>query len=352
MGATAAKVNTDERASYASSIEVRGPAGKHAIIQARAFVICAGTIESARLLLASRDRKPQGLGNDFDFVGRFFQDHPTSCTGLVVPSDRHRLEDLYGVLYRGKTWYWPKIALAPDLQRRCRSLNASAFLSFIYASPAIEVLRTAVRATRTGRALKFSRHQMQELLWGIPEVAQAGFRRYLLGRSPRSTPARIEFVCTIEQAPNPESRIFLSTETDRLGLPKVVVDWKLTAAERDTFRLTTAVAAAQFERERLGTIQPEPWLASDDLSTWDVWDNYHQAGTTRMSTSPQSGVVDLNGQVHGIDGLFIAGAPTFPTSGFANPVLTISALSLRLADYLKYRYFPQTKQIRSLSRNS
>jgi choline dehydrogenase-like flavoprotein len=58
-------------------------------------------------------------------------------------------------------------------------------------------------------------------------------------------------------------------------------------------------------------------------------------GTTRMHVDPRRGVVDFNCQVHGTNNLFIAGPSVFPTSGYANPVLTILALSLRLADHLK-----------------
>jgi choline dehydrogenase-like flavoprotein len=46
------------------------------------------------------------------------------------------------------------------------------------------------------------------------------------------------------------------------------------------------------------------------------------------------GVTDRHGRVHGADNLFVAGASNFPTAGFANPVLTIVALTLRLARHL------------------
>jgi choline dehydrogenase-like flavoprotein len=39
--------------------------------------------------------------------------------------------------------------------------------------------------------------------------------------------------------------------------------------------------------------------------------------------------------VHGIDNLFIAGASVFPTGSHVNPTLTIVALTVKLAHYLK-----------------
>ena len=62
---------------------------------------------------------------------------------------------------------------------------------------------------------------------------------------------------------------------------------------------------------------------------------YHHMGTTRMHRAPSEGVVDANCRVHGYANLFVAGSSVFPTSGNANPTLTIVALAIRLADHLK-----------------
>ena len=53
-----------------------------------------------------------------------------------------------------------------------------------------------------------------------------------------------------------------------------------------------------------------------------------------MSDDPRQGVVDADCRVHGYDNLFVAGSSVFSTSGWANPTLTILAMSLRLADRL------------------
>jgi choline dehydrogenase-like flavoprotein len=58
-------------------------------------------------------------------------------------------------------------------------------------------------------------------------------------------------------------------------------------------------------------------------------------GTTRMNRDPKQGVVDEHGRVHGVANLFVAGSSVFPTAGYANPTLTLLALTLRLADHLK-----------------
>ncbi|WP_257819422.1 GMC family oxidoreductase [Phenylobacterium sp. J367] len=57
-------------------------------------------------------------------------------------------------------------------------------------------------------------------------------------------------------------------------------------------------------------------------------------GATRMSETPETGMIDPNGRVHGISNLYVAGSSVFPTAGWANPTLTIMALSLPLAHHL------------------
>jgi choline dehydrogenase-like flavoprotein len=66
-----------------------------------------------------------------------------------------------------------------------------------------------------------------------------------------------------------------------------------------------------------------------------IFGNWHHLGTTRMHPDPARGVVDENCRVHEMTNLYIAGGSVFPTGGYANPSLTIVALSLRLADHLR-----------------
>ena len=48
---------------------------KHFLVKARTFVLAAGGIEVARLLLSSNHQILQGLGNRHDVVGRYYMTH-------------------------------------------------------------------------------------------------------------------------------------------------------------------------------------------------------------------------------------------------------------------------------------
>ena len=60
----------------------------------------------------------------------------------------------------------------------------------------------------------------------------------------------------------------------------------------------------------------------------------HNMGTCRMSAEPGDGVVDRWGRAHEIPNLFVSDGSQFPSSGAANPTLTIVALAVRQAEYI------------------
>jgi choline dehydrogenase-like flavoprotein len=96
--------------------------------------------------------------------------------------------------------------------------------------------------------------------------------------------------------------------------------------------------AEELGRLGVGRVRINELLLEND-SRWSEnlsWFGHHM-GTTRMSSDPRSGVVDADCRVHGMANLFVASSSVFPTSGFANPTLTILALALRIADHVKTR---------------
>jgi choline dehydrogenase-like flavoprotein len=91
------------------------------------------------------------------------------------------------------------------------------------------------------------------------------------------------------------------------------------------------------------------WVKQRDSFPDHFIDVAHPTGTTRMSDDPATGVVDKNGQVHGISGLYIAGSSTFPTAGHCNPTQMIVALAARLADHIKTTSRPEKISVPRLS---
>jgi choline dehydrogenase-like flavoprotein len=135
-----------------------------------------------------------------------------------------------------------------------------------------------------------------------------------------------------EQAPNPDSRITLGNDRDRYGVPRPVLDWRMTSADLESIRRSEDLIAAELELAGFGRIERR--LNEEDPPV--VFEgNHHHMGTTRMHPDPKRGVVDADGRVHGVRNLYVTGTSVFPTGGYINPTYTVVALAIRLGDHLK-----------------
>jgi choline dehydrogenase-like flavoprotein len=154
----------------------------------------------------------------------------------------------------------------------------------------------------------------------------------------------LHVIVRAEQAPNPDSRVLLSSERDALGVPRANLDWRLGAQDKHTVAMFAATLDEELRRLGIGELRSSDWLHDPD-PRWPVdptvsnhpIGGYHHMGTTRMSAVPAHGVVDADCRVHEYANLYIAGSSVFTTSGWANPTLTILALALRLAAHLDAR---------------
>lgn len=149
----------------------------------------------------------------------------------------------------------------------------------------------------------------------------------------------LALVVRAEQAPNPDSRVKLNGHKDATGMPRVALDWRLSAIDIDSVAGLVWAVDRESRRLGLGAVEPANWLAdpqkgwvSDDLVSAHPIGGFHHMGTTRMASDPRRGVTDGWGRVHGLPNLHVAGSSLFPTAGWANPTLTVLALALRTAD--------------------
>jgi choline dehydrogenase-like flavoprotein len=329
LNATATRIALAPSGDRFASLEISTPEGKRAEVRARACVVCTGAVENARLLLAS------GVGNRHDVVGRYFQDHPNGHCAVIESRDVGRLQELYGLLYKKRVRYLPRLVLSPAVQAEQRVLSCAAYPVFDFGEGSgIEASRRLYRATRGGRRPQQLRQELGRIVRDAPRLIPVAYRRLVHGRATLARPKAVTLQTHGEQAPNPDSRVTLSDRRDQLGEPLPKVDWRLGEQERRSAEVMVAQVAEQFARLGLGDVRPEPWLATPEWSS-QVTDSYHHTGTTRLGTDPRTSVLDPDGQVHGVEGLFVAGSSPFPAAGFVNPTLLIAVLAIRLADRLK-----------------
>jgi choline dehydrogenase-like flavoprotein len=327
----------DRSVRTVNEVRVKTLQGKEFSVKARHFILAAGGVENARLLLASNSSREAGLGNDHDLVGRHFMEHPYARLG-TVKSKPPRLDLSF---YADGSWLQganilPFLQLKPEVQAHHRLLGLKLEMRRLFQADGIRGTEAAKRLAKA-----WSNRQMR------PEVTADGLKvataphhvlHHLIHRMSVSRLAKLRWntpiilLAALEQVPDPTNRVVLSSERDRLGERKAALHFRVTDRDWDSFH--RSIALIDGELRELG-LQRQEQIPDPLASELQVRFGRHHMGTTRMHRDPKQGVVDENCRVHGIANIFVASSSVFPTGGHANATFTIAALTIRLADHLK-----------------
>jgi choline dehydrogenase-like flavoprotein len=315
LRANAIELIPDEQGRTIRRLEARTLQGRQLSFRARVFLLCAGSIENARLLLLSSSVDPRGIGNAHDLVGRYFAEHCVQSLKrrmiLAAPAGKRGFQEEH-------------------LQRRARKAGLPV-THVLFGFAATERLRR--RHSLLGFSLGMSRGGKLD-----PERMEDAVAALLASEPPSAADPReahgYDVWIMAEQAPNPNNRLYLVQEKDALGLRKTALDWKVTEADRRNMLQGMRLFSRDLARSGNGRVRV-PSL--DDFEGPFLVG--HQMGTTRMSADPRKGVTNPYGRVHDIANLFIAGSSVFPTYGYVNPTLTLLGTTLRTVDHIASLYW-------------
>ena len=261
--------------------------GANIVLQSKTYVLAAGALGSARLMLMS-----QGCGNSSDWVGRGLMFHvneifalwPRRSQQFEGASKAISLRDLYAM--DGQ-----RFGMVQSMGLEASYGNIAYYLVGLYE-------RSILRRFR----------RLKPLLTIIPALIAAR----ILGQ------AKV-FVGILEDLPYPENRVMLNpSETDKLSF-KYTISKEL-QQRRSKFRRQIKRAFSGYRTLLMGQ---------------QVELNYgHPCGTLRFGTNPATSVLDATCKAHDLDNLYVVDASIFPTSMGVNPSLTIAANALRVADII------------------
>jgi choline dehydrogenase-like flavoprotein len=293
--AIAERIDTDQRGKVVGVTYFDTGSGEPQRIsaRARAVIVACGAIESARLLLNSKSAAyPQGLGNQFDQVGRHLQGH--YYVGAIGRFDEQTYD-----------------AIGPGV--------SIATCQFNHGNPGI--------VGGGMLANEFIKTPIQFWYWawppGLPRWGLAA-KRFMRDGYSRT----IHVQGPVQEIPSPHARVTLDPDVrDCLGIP---------VARLSGTTHPETVRTALFLREKA-----KLWLhaaGAREIHSGDVGlvlsGGQHQAGTCRMGEDPRTSVTDKWGRVHGHANLLVMDGSLHVTNGGFNPVLTIMALAFRCASEL------------------
>ena len=288
-GASVERIETDG-AGRVTGVTYWNEAGERVTVSSDVVICSAGAIETARLLLNSKsDAHPHGLGNGSDQVGRNLQGHYYAGATGWMP------DPIWDGVGPGTT------TATINFNHDNEGIVGGGMLAddFIMLPLSFQKGKVPAGVPRWGLAHKeWMRHHYSRMLYATGPV---------------------------HEIPSPAARVSVDPDVrDGRGQPVARLSG---ATHPETIRVY------DFMRARA-----EEWLrASGAAGVYStptglgLSGGQHQAGTCRMGHDPKTSVTNEWGRVHGHDNLFVADGSLHVTNGGFNPVLTILALSFRVA---------------------
>jgi glucose dehydrogenase len=262
-------------------------------VTAEVFVLAAGAVENARLLLLSASSAhPSGLANRSGLVGKYFMSHAS------VDVIGRAAEKVYPYRVGFSTAMSRQFAIERD--RSTRGAFLLEFLNSAGPTPG----EIAERSGKAGEALR--RHVQEEFgRWlGIRVYAeQLAHRTNAVSLSPRAR--------------------------DYFGNPAPHVHCQLGPYERTALDDARATATRIFAAMGITRVHTTPLSFAA-----------HQIGTHRMGADPATSVVDADLRAHDVTNLYLVGSGCFVTASASPPTLTIVALAIRAARHIAARLRP------------
>jgi len=256
--------------------------------KARIVCVAGNSIESPRLLLNSASSMfPDGLANSSGQVGRNYMPHLTGAVYAIMPGEVN--------LHRGTQ-------MAGIIRDESRHDDRRGFV----AGYELETLPAFGMP-------------------GYPAYAKPGAwgREYARDIEAYRNVAGLWIVG--EDLPQEINRVTLSDKVkDKNGMPVAHVHKQDHANDKAMREHAWKQSTALYES-----------LGARKVYTRMPFSSTHNLGTCRQSSKASTGVCNGFGQTHDVSNLFISDGSQFTTSAAENPTLTIVALAIRQAEYIR-----------------
>jgi glucose dehydrogenase len=312
--AVVTKLDIDPDQKWVSRVWYKRPDGTLDRASGRIVVLAANGIENPRILLSSN------AATSSDKVGRYLMDHPIKQSFALAP------KALFP--FRGPQTT-SDIAAFRDGEFRARfagfktSIKNDGWSSTKTGSPRgnfIPPKDPTGNQNVNGTILDFVEN------WGH-------FGTSLRDKLRDHATRQITLNSACEQLPLETNRVTLSANSDSLGIPKPMIQYRLDNDDyvRNCFK--TVIDVHSFIFDQLGAT--DRVMQADPPDSIIYGGSGHIMGTTLMGSDPRTSVVDKDCRTHDHPNLFILGSSVFPTGATANPTSTIAALALRAAEAIK-----------------
>lgn len=332
-------------------------------ITVNTVILACGGLESTRQLLVLQRKHPDQFGGQNGPLGRYYMGHligevadivftskeadaaydffldgnGSYARRRMIPSDAvQQAEDLPNIAF------WPVVPPVADARHR-NGILSMVCLAFAIGPIGRLLAAEAIRKRHIPDRIDWLAHianVLRDLPATLAYVPKFFYRRYfapfrLPGFFMRNKGQRYGLSYHSEQSPLPESRVTLADQVDRLGMPRLAIDYRFARSDAEAIFRAHRQLAQWLAQTGLGSVHyHQPEAETVDAIMARAGHGTHQIGTARMAESADHGVVDANLRCFGVNNLYVASSAVFPTSGQCNPTLSIAAFAVRLAHHL------------------
>ncbi|MBC9909757.1 GMC oxidoreductase [Chitinophaga varians] len=256
-------------------------------VEATIIINAAGAIEGPKLLQRSAlNWWKNGIGNDNDLVGRFLISHPYFFFKAVLPGNPQMLQ--------------PEMGFPTLVSRHYDSPAEQHKGKFVLINPPTSPKVNLVRSVTSGKT-------RADIIQSI------------------QTNTTVQLQGMVEVFSDRRNRVENTEKKNRFGMKETKITFSKSKDFDNRMQEVSAIAETIFGHMNAvspGIENPISWRAD------------HAACTTRMSLTPEDGVVDRDLRVHGTSNIYMCSNAVFSSLGAVNPTLTLTALSLRLGSHL------------------
>lgn len=295
-------------------------------VKAGKFVITAGAIESARILLEIHESVPQPVIRPTAAIGRYLADHLSVAIADVAPESIGRAVGLFAPRFSGAWMRNLRFLEANPVQDASR-----AFAHFIFSDHGrgFEIAKEVLGAIQRRRMPRISAASVAAGLGDLMRLAYGRFVKSALF-IPAGSPVHLQL--DMEQGAVRENHVSLANHKDAYGRRVARIHWQVTDIDMTNITETARRFLAKWPGAKSGLPQLQPRTIGSDGSK--PHDAYHPLGTCRLGEDAEA-VVDRNLKVWGMQNLWVASTGVLPSAGTANPTFTMLCLTHQLAEHLQ-----------------
>ena len=315
--------------AHAEFLEVSSYDGCRSKILAKHYVLAAGSLETARILLEWNEQFQGRILPRKAALGRYLSDHLSYPIALVHPADRKTAIRLFAPIFSGEGGMSTLRILGVSGKFK-KFPRFFAHCIFDRSDDSFSIARDFLLSLQ-GRRLPSS--TSPEILLALPGLMRMAWDRVVLKRLfvPRSAEAKM--VIDMEQIPDIANGIRLGSDRDKVGRKVMVVNWRI--SEADQFAAGALKDLFLDAWSHAGVVEDLPKLESlpSTPNERNLYDVYHPVGVTMLGDHSEA-VVTRHLRVHGVSNIWVLCTGLFPSAGAANPTLSMLCLGEELAFHL------------------